>query len=111
MQVGENETYRKLGAVITKDPSACLQTMTIDIRCLKDQPYKIALYMVDWERDARRSALEIFDLNSKELLMPVQLIKDYQKGKYVLITVDRSIRLRINQVRGRNAALSALFID
>ena len=111
VQVGENETYRKLGAVITKDPSACLQTMTIDIRCLKDQPYKIALYMVDWERDARRSALEIFDLNSKELLMPVQLIKDYQKGKYVLITVDRSIRLRINQVRGRNAALSALFID
>ena len=111
VSVGENKTHRKLGAVITKDPSPCLQTMTIDIQCRKNQPYQIALYMVDWEREARRSALEIFDLNNKELLMPVQQIKDYQNGKYVVIRVDRSIRLRINQVRGRNASLSALFID
>jgi len=106
-----NVAHRKLGAIITKDPSPCLQTMTIDIHCRKNQSFQIALYMVDWERDARRSALEIFDLNNKELLMPVQQIKDYQNGKYVVIRVDRSIRMRINQIRGMNASLSALFID
>ena len=102
---------RKLGAIVTQDPSPCLQTMTIDIHCITNQSYQIALYMVDWEGEARRSALEVFDLNNKELLMPVQQIKDYQNGKYLVLRVDRSIRLRINQIRGRNASLSALFID
>ena len=102
---------RKLGAVITKDPSPCLQTMTIDIRCTKNQPYQVALYMVDWEREGRRSAIEVFDLNNKALLMAVHQVKDYQNGKYIILKADRSIRIRINQVRGRNASLTALFIN
>lgn len=107
----DSETQRKIGAVVTKDPIPCLQTMTIDIKCKQKQPYQLALYMVDWEKEARRSAIEIFDLENKELLMPVKQVKGYQNGKYILIDADRSIRIRINQVRGSNASLSALFID
>jgi len=107
----DNETQRRIGAVVTKDPIPCLQTMTIDIQCKQKQPYQLALYMVDWEKEARRSAIEIFDLDNKALLMPVKQVKDYQNGKYIVINADRSIRIRINQVRGSNASLSALFID
>jgi hypothetical protein len=107
----DNETERKIGAIITKDPIACLQTMTVDISCKKNQPYQLALYMVDWEKDGRRSAIEVFDLNNKALLMPVTIVRDYQDGKYIVFNVDRSVRIRINQVRGRNASLSALFFD
>ncbi len=107
----DKEKQRKLGAIVTKDPSACLQTMSIDIHCKQDQPYQIALYMVDWEKEGRRSAIEVFDLNNKALLMPVKQVRNYQNGKYVLINVDRSVRIRINHVRGSNASLSALFID
>ena len=107
----DNETQRKIGAVVTKDPAPCLQTMTIDIQCKQKQSYQLALYMVDWEKEARRSAIEIFDLDNKALLMPVKQVNNYQDGKYIVIDVDRSIRIRINQVRGSNASLSALFID
>ena len=107
----ENETQRKLGAVVTKDPAPCLQTMTIDIQCKLNEPYQVALYMVDWEKEGRRSAIEIFDLYNKAILMPVKEVNNYQDGKYIVIKVDRSIRIRINQVRGSNASLSALFID
>jgi hypothetical protein len=109
--VSENEGNRKFGAIITKDPSPCLQTMTIDIECTKNQPYQVALYMVDWEKEGRRSAVEVFNLNNKALLMAVHQVKDYQNGKYIILKADRSIRIRINQVRGSNASLSALFID
>ena len=107
----DNETQRKIGAIVTKDPAPCLQTMTLDIHCKQNEPYQIALYMVDWEKEARRSAIEIFDLDNKALLMPVKQVNNYQDGKYIVIKVDRSIRIRINQVRGSNASLSALFID
>ena len=109
--VSGNEGYRKFGAIITKDPSPCLQTMTIDIQCTKAQPYQVALYMVDLEKEGRRSAVEVFDLNNKALLMAVHQVKDYQNGKYIVLMADRSIRIRINQIRGSNAALSGLFID
>lgn len=110
-QANETGAPRRIGAIITKDPIACLQTMTIDVSCKKNLTYQIALYMVDWEKEGRRSAIEVFDLNNKALLMPVEVVRDYQNGKYIVFNVDRSVRIRINQVRGSNASLSALFID
>lgn len=107
----ENQKDRKIGAIVTRDPVPCLQTMTVDVHCKRSQPYQISLYMVDWEREARRSAIEVFDLNNKALLMQVKLVRDYENGKYIIMNVDRSVRIRINQVRGSNASLSAIFID
>ncbi len=109
--VQNSKNKRNFGEIITRDPIPCLQTMTIDIVCRKRQPYQVSLYMVDFEKEGRRSAIEVFDLNNKALLMPVKLIREYQNGKYIVFNADRSIRIRVNQVRGSNASLSALFID
>jgi hypothetical protein len=38
-------------------------------------------------------------------------VRDYTGGKYVTFEFDRSVRIRINQVRGDNAALSGVFFD
>jgi len=107
----DGNTKRNMGSVITLDPIPCNQTFTIDLPNSKNAPYRIALYFVDWEKEGRRSAIEVFDLASKQLLMPVEIVRDYQEGKYVVFSVDRPVRLRINQVRGTNAALCALFFD
>jgi hypothetical protein len=104
-------TTRRLGAIITRDPIACDQTMTLDIACRKEQTYHVTLYFVDWDKQERRSAIEVFDLITKNLLMPVYMVRDYAGGKYVTFEADRSIRIRINQVRGTNAALSGIFFD
>jgi hypothetical protein len=105
------EERRGLGAVITNDPIACLQTMTVDIRCKKVQPYQLSLYFVDWEKDGRRSAIEVFDLENKKLLMPVYMVREYENGKYVTFKFDRPVRIRIDHVRGKNATLSGIFFD
>ncbi|MDR2681048.1 MAG: hypothetical protein LBC47_09590, partial [Tannerella sp.] len=108
---GSGEERRGLGAVSTNDPIACLQTMTVDIRCKKVQPYQLSLYFVDWEKDGRRSAIEVFDLENKKLLMPVYMVREYENGKYVTFKFDRPVRIRIDQVRGKNAVLSGIFFD
>ena len=102
---------RSAGAVVTLDPAPCNQTMTVDIRNKHDGPYRLALYFVDWEKTGRRSAVEVFDLDDKRLLMPVQIVRDYREGRYVVLSLEGSVRLRINQVRGTNASLCALFFD
>jgi len=98
-----------LGAIITQDPKPCLQTMTLDINTTDTGQHQAAIYFLDWDNKDRRSAIEIFDLKTLNLLSPVQLIKNYQKGKYLIFTYSGNIRIRINQVRGENAAISGLF--
>ena len=99
------------GAITTQDPKPVLQTMTIDVRVSDDQPHRLAIYFLDWDKQARRSAVEIFDAETLRLLAPVQLIKGYKNGKYLIFTYSKSIRIRINQVRGPNAAVSGLLFD
>ena len=74
-------------------------------------PYRVALYFVDWEREGRRSAIEVFDLKDKRLLMPVRFVENYGEGRYVILQLDRPVRLRVDQVRGTNASLSGIFFD
>src|SRR5690606_9799006 len=105
------EDKSHLGAIYTNDPHACMQTMTIDIKTEGEFSTNLSLYFVDFDKQGRRSAIEIFDLDTKELLMPVYMVRDYKEGKYVTFPIDRSVRIRINQVRGVNAVCSALFFD
>ena len=102
---------QSFGAVITKDPNPTQQTITIDIQANGNQPHQVALYFLDWNDKQRRSAVEVFDAKTLNLIAPVQLIKNYQKGKYLVFNYTGSIRIRVNHVRGENAALSGVFFD
>lgn len=106
-----NTFPRCAGAILTQDPKATLQTMTIDIYLNTDMPYRVALYFLDWENSGRRSGIEMFDLESRELIAPVQIVDDYHDGRYMVYSYDRSARFRVNHVRGPNASVSGLFFD
>jgi hypothetical protein len=108
---GGNGETGNIGAFVTRDPAPCYQTMTIDLPCKSKQSYRVSLYFVDWDNSGRRSAIEIFDLETKNLLAPLYMVRDYSGGKYVTYEFERAVRIRINQVRGVNAALSAIFFD
>jgi alpha-L-rhamnosidase len=109
---GPGNTFpRCAGAILTQDPKATLQTMTVDICLNKDMPYRVALYFLDWENSGRRSGIEMFDLESRELIAPVQIVRDYHQGRYMVYRYDRSARFRVNHVRGPNASVSGLFFD
>jgi hypothetical protein len=102
---------RHLGAIITQDPEPTLQTMTIDIEVTDSQKHQLALYFLDWDNGGRRSAMELFDLKTLKLLAPVQMIKNYGDGKYLVFKYSGPLRIRVNHVRGPNAALSGIFFD
>ncbi|MCC8425829.1 alpha-L-rhamnosidase C-terminal domain-containing protein [Mucilaginibacter sp. UR6-11] len=99
------------GAAITQDPIPLLETMTVDIQANGNQQHQLAVYFLDWSSEARRSAIEIYDAGTLKLLAPVQMVKNYQNGRYLIFNYTGSIRLRIDQVRGPNAAISGLFFD
>ncbi|MFR3488163.1 MAG: hypothetical protein ACLTTP_01955 [Alistipes ihumii] len=83
--------------------------MTVDIPS-KLTDHQLALYFVGGKRRVA-GRRRIIRLDDKRLLMPVQIVRDYREGRYVVLSLEGSVRLRINQVRGTNASLCALFFD
>jgi hypothetical protein len=104
-------TPRTLGQLYTGDPLACQQTMTVDVEVLEARKYQVALYVLDWDRQARRQAVAVFDLKTLNRIAPVQIVRDFANGKYLIYSCSGSVRFRVDQVRGRNAVLNAIFFD
>lgn len=106
-----SEMVRNVGQLYTGDPIACQQTMTVDVEAFEDKRYKVALYFLDWDRLARCQAVELFDLRTLSRIAPVQIVRDFAEGKYLIYSCSGSVRFRIDQVRGKNAVLNAMFFD
>ena len=108
---GTNGFPRNVGCVYTQDPQGGLQTMTVEIDLTNARPCQIALYFVDWDKKGRRLAVETFDAETLQRIAPVQMVRDFTGGKYLIYRYNRSVRFRIDQVRGDNATLSGIFFD
>ncbi len=106
-----NLLSRNIGAISTRDSLWAYQTMTIDIETTPETEYQTALYFVDLEDFGRRAAIEMFDLKTKELVAPVQLVHDFHGGKYLIYRYNNPVRFRVNHVRGPNVTLSGIFFD
>ncbi len=85
--------------------------MTFDLYNNRNCPYRVAPLFRRLGTRRRRSAIEVFDLKDKRLLMPVRFVENYGEGRYVILQLDRPVRLRVDQVRGTNASLSGIFFD
>lgn len=107
--VSNKEIVRDNGVLTTNDYQACFQTFTIDIYLR--QAATVTLYFNDYDDENRRQAVEMFDLESLELITPIKVIKDFSKGKYLSFFYNKPLRFRINQIRGINAVLNGIFFD
>jgi hypothetical protein len=106
-----NSFPRNVGSLYTQDPQGGFQTMTVDIDLTNSKPCQIALHFVDWDKKDRRLAVEMFDRQTLERLAPVQMVRDFTGGKYLIYPCNGSVRFRIDQVRGDNATLSGIFFN
>lgn len=106
-----NNADKILGAIATKDYNICEQSMIIDLPVRDRNRHRISLYFLDQDNQGRRSAIEIFNMNSLDLISPMIYVRNYEKGKYVSFEFEGPIRIRVNQVRGINVILSGLFFD
>ncbi len=106
-----NGTPRTAGVVYSRTPGPGGMTMVVDVQADPRRPVQLSLYFIDWDSRSRRLAVEVFDLETRKLLAPEQLVDDFHDGVYLRFECDRSVRLRIAHVLGANAVLSALFFD
>jgi hypothetical protein len=86
-------------------------TMSFTINCTGTNNYQLALYFVDWDDKGRRLAAEMFDANTLNLIAPVKVATNFYRGKYLVYSYNKSVKFRIDHVRGDNAVLSGIFFD
>jgi len=86
-------------------------TMTFTINSTGTNNYQVALYFVDWDNRGRRLAVEMFDANTLNLIAPVRVATNFYGGKYLVYACNKSVKFRIDHVRGDNAVLSGIFFD
>ncbi len=99
------------GYLMTGNPSATKQTMTVDVRLKSEHGYRMALHLIDGDRQQRRMAVELFDLDTLKLIAPVALVEDFAGGKYLVYEYDRSCRVRLSHVTGGDAVISGIYFD
>jgi hypothetical protein len=86
-------------------------TVTVDIRLKQPHPYRLAAYAVDFDRQDRQEAVDIYNLPALTLAAPTQAVREYQEGKYVIFDCRDSVRLRFDNICGTNAVISGIFFD
>lgn len=84
-------------------------TSTIAIKGTHD--YKISLYFLDWDKKGRKIEVEMFDAATSKLIAPVKLVSNSVNGAYLTYAYNKSVKFRINLVRGDNPVLSGIFFD
>jgi hypothetical protein len=107
----DNTMPRNVGCLYTAAPNPCQETTTVDVTVADGRAYELAIYCVDWDKQSRRQTIDLFDLTTYKRLAPSQLVQDFAEGKYLIYKCHGSVRIRINQIRGDNAVLNALFFD
>jgi len=87
------------------------QTMSVTINIDGTRGYQIALYFVDWEKRGSRQVVEMFDAATLNLIAPVQIVNNYSGGRYLVYAYNKSVKFRIDKVRGEIVSLSGIFFD
>lgn len=111
MPDNQQVSMQNAGFIFTQDPRACWQTMIIDVKLAQQNEYEFSLYFLDWDNQKRRTAIEVIDLETKNIIAPVRIVDNYSEGKYMTYRYNNSVRFRINHVRGPNAVVSGIFFD
>lgn len=95
----------------TNNPAVCSQSFSFEIICKPGYGGWASLYCVDWDRQERRQMIEWFDGQTLDPVMPPFLLEDFEEGAWLRFRLDRSLRIRINHIRGGDAVVSGLFFD
>lgn len=71
---------------------------------------RLTAYFVDFDRRRRVQRVELVDATTGQVLSS-QLMRDFQRGKYLSWEVSGSVAIRLTRLEGPSAVLSAVFFD
>ncbi|RVT97340.1 hypothetical protein EOD41_18755 [Mucilaginibacter limnophilus] len=102
---------RNAACIYSEDQDQIGYTFTSTINIKEPKRYRVTLYFLDWDGKGRKLAVEAFDAQTSELVAPVQVIEHCENGAYITFEYNRSIKFRINPIRGLTPVLSGIFFD
>jgi len=106
-----NPIFRNAACLYTDKFIGGRTTMTATINCTGTNLYQVALYFVDWDNIGRRLAVAMYDARTLNLVAPEKVVTNFYGGKYLVYTFNKSVKFRIDHVRGDNAVLSGIFFN
>jgi hypothetical protein len=106
-----NTIPRNAGCTYAPLPGWPNMTLHLDVDVKTNTAYSLALYFLDWDKKGRQTTVQVRDLKTLDLIAPIEMVSDYANGKYLVFRCDRSVRVRIDHVRGDNAVISGVFFD
>lgn len=84
-------------------------SLDLDLRG-RGEDLQVALYLVDWDSDARAQRVEVADGESGVVLLS-RSDEHFRKGRYLLLRLSGHVKLRFTKTAGANCTLSAIFLD
>jgi hypothetical protein len=72
--------------------------------------YQVALYLLDWDSDARVQQLEVADAESGAVLL-TRTDEHFRNGRYLKLRLSGHVTLRFTKIGGANCTLSGVFLD
>eukprot|EP01083_Nonionella_stella_P046378 124179_1 len=106
---------RALGAIYSNhtanQPPSFALNISIDRSMTRNASYYMSLYLCDWDHLNRKQTVHVFDALNLNIIAPIVYDDDYVNGVWLTFEVDRSVRIRINLVRGPTGVLSGIFFD
>ena len=107
----KNSFPRVASCIYAQDNDQIGYTFTSTINVKGIRGYKVSLYFLDWDNKGRKLAIEMFDAETSELITPVQEVEQCKNGAYLTFSYNRSVKFRINPIRGLTPVLSGIFFD
>lgn len=82
----------------------------IDLDLGRDRTCQVALYLLDWDSDARVQQMEVLDAEGAAVLLR-RTDDHFGKGRYVALQLTGHVILRFRHTGGANTTLSGIFLD
>jgi len=97
------------GALRTNYPAVVQQSFAVDVHRPDGAPYRLGIYCRDVANEGVRQTIDVLDLETKTLLAPTRLVKNFADGIVLWLTCRRSVRIRVCDFPGHEACLNGLF--
>lgn len=85
-------------------------TTSLPVTIADGSTRRLTAYFVDFDRRRRVQRVELVDTTTGQVLSS-QLVREFQRGKYLSWDVSGSVAIRLTRVEGPSAVLSAVFFD
>jgi hypothetical protein len=85
-------------------------SFTINVNLTDGNAHRVALYLLDWDSDARSETISILDAASKAVL-DTETFSGFKNGEYAVWNLQGDVIIQITRNKGANAVVAGIFFD